>query len=374
MRTKRDYYEVLGVDRNASAAELKKAFRKLAFECHPDRNSDGGAEERFKEINEAYEVLCDPDKRAAYDRFGHAGAQGFAGRGFDGFDFGGFGDIFDAFFGGVRTAGRTGPQRGGDLRYGLSIAFEEAVFGCDKEVEIVRFERCSACQGTRAEPGSKPEKCPVCNGSGEMRRAQRSVFGQFINVVRCTNCGGEGRIVGKPCRNCKGQGQERVARRLSVKVPGGVDDGNQIRLTGEGDAGRNGGSPGNLYVTLSVRKHRFFKRDNANILYELPINFAQAALGDEVEIPTLDGGFALKLPAGCQTGKFFRLKERGVPHLRSHGRGDLLVRVHVVTPQSLDDKQKKLFKELAKNLDEAKLPQDDKGFFERFRDTMGGGS
>jgi len=374
MARKRDYYDVLGVDRNASAADIKKAFRKLAFEHHPDRNKNDGAEEKFKEISEAYEILSNSDKRAAYDRFGHAGTQGFGGRGFEGFDFGGFGDIFEAFFGGATTARRTGSQRGGDLRYSLTISFEEAVFGCEKEVEIVRTEKCSVCHGTGSEPGSSPERCPSCNGTGEVRRAQRSIFGQFINVTPCSQCRGEGRIVTRPCHNCRGQGRERVTRKIAIKVPAGVDDGNQIRLTGEGDAGSKSGSPGNLYVTLSVRKHKLFKRDGIDILYELPINFAQAALGDNIEIPTLDGDTTLKIPAGCQTGKVFRLRDKGVPHLRSHSRGDQLVRVHVVTPQSLDSKQKKLFRELAHNLEEPRLPGDDKGFFDKMRDTFAGGA
>ncbi len=374
MANKRDYYEVLGVDSNASAAEIKKAFRKLAMQSHPDRNKDHGAEERFKEINEAYEILSDPEKRAVYDRFGHAGAQGFGGRGFEGFDFGGFGDIFETFFGGIGTARRAGPQRGGDLRYSLTISFEDAVFGCEKEVEIVRTEACSVCHGTRSEPGSQPERCYACNGTGEVRRAQRSLFGQFMNVTACSQCQGEGRIITRPCPNCKGQGRERVARKVVIKVPPGVDQGIQIRLSGEGDTGRNGGSPGNLYVTLSVRKHKFFKRDGDHILYELPINFAQAALGEEVEIPTLDDGFTLKIPAGCQNGRIFRLKEKGVPHLRGHGRGDQLIRVHVVTPESLDDRQKKLFNELAKSLEEATLPHEDKSFFDKIKDTFGGGA
>ncbi|HEY49802.1 MAG TPA: molecular chaperone DnaJ [Dehalococcoidia bacterium] len=372
MADKRDYYEVLGVNRNASDVEIKKAFRKKAFECHPDRNKDHGAEERFKEINEAYEILSDPEKRAAYDRFGHAGAQGIFGRGFEGFDFGGFGDIFEAFFGGATRTRRTGAERGADLRYSMTISFEQAVFGCEKEVEVVRTERCSVCSGTGSEPGSKPEKCPECNGSGEVRRAQRSIFGQFINVTPCTRCRGEGRIITKPCATCKGQGREKVARKIAIKVPAGVDEGTQIRLSGEGDAGLRGGSPGNLYITLSVKKHKFFKRDDDTILYELPINFAQAALGDEIVIPTLDGDFNLKIPAGCPNSKVFRIKDKGVPHLRGSGRGDQLVRVHVVTPQSLTAKQKKLFKDLAKDLEEATLPQEDKGFFDRIKDTFSG--
>ncbi len=373
MATKRDYYEVLGVDRNASEEDIKRAYRKLAFKYHPDHNRNHGAAESFKEVTEAYETLKDSQKRAAYDRFGHAGAHGFGARGFDGFDFGGIGDIFDAFFGGAGgTARRAGPQRGADLNYGLEITFEEAVFGCDKEMEIVRSERCSACHGTRCELGSQPEQCPECKGSGQVRRAQRSIFGQFVNLATCATCRGEGKLVTDPCKHCGGKGRERASRKISVKMPPGVDSNTQIRLSGEGDAGTRGGGPGNLYVTLSVKKHKSFKREGDDILYDLPINFAQAALGDELEVPTVDGKEKLKIPAGTQHGKVFRLKEKGVPHLRREGRGDQLVRLHVVTPESLDPKQKKLFRELAGSLGEANMPGEDKGLFDKIRDSFAG--
>ena len=373
MAQKRDYYDVLGVDRNASEDEIKKAFRKLAFQYHPDHNKNHDAEEKFKEVKEAYDTLSDSEKRSSYDRFGHAGVQGLGGRNFEGFDFGGFGDIFDAFFGGATgTSRRAGPQQGADLSYSFAISFEEAVFGCEKELEIVRTEACSACNGTRSEPGSQLAKCPGCNGTGEVRRAQRSIFGQFINVTTCSRCNGEGRIITKPCSRCSGQGRERFTRKIMVKVPAGVDDGTQIRLSGEGDAGVKGGPPGNLYIKLSVRKHKFFQRDSDNIIYELPVNFAQAALGDEIEVPTVDGDVKLKIPAGSQSGKIFRLKEKGVPHLRHIGRGDQLIRLYVVTPQSLDENQKKLFKELAKTLGKAALPKDEKNFFDKIKDTFGG--
>lgn len=373
MASKRDYYETLGVDRNASDEDIKRAFRRLAFQYHPDRNREDGAEEKFKEVKEAYEILSDSQKRATYDRFGHAGVHGFGSRGFEGFDFGGFGDIFDTFFGGMTgTARRTGPQQGADLSYKLTISFEEAVFGCDKELEVVRTEICSVCGGTRSEAGSQPTKCPSCNGTGEVRRTQRSIFGQFINVTACSRCNGEGRIILKPCPRCNGQGKERTTRKIAIKIPPGVDEGTQIRLSGEGDTGRQGGPPGNLYVTLAVRKHKFFQREGDDILYELPINFAQAALGDEIEIPTVDGQIMLKIPASSQTGRVFRLREKGVPHLRRPGRGDQLVRLYVVTPTNLDEKQKKLIRELAKTLGEAKLPQEEKGLFEKIKDTLGG--
>ena len=373
MTKKQDYYRVLGVSRNASDDEIKKAYRKLAFKYHPDRNKDDGAEGKFKEVNEAYEVLSDSQKRASYDRFGHAGVQGFGGRGFEGFDFGGFGDIFDAFFGGsTGTARRTGPQRGADLSYSITIDFEEAVFGCEKEMEIVRAQRCSVCHGTRSKPGIEPQRCSACDGSGEIRRAQRGIFGQFVNIATCSHCQGEGRIVTEPCSQCAGKGKERVTQKISIKIPAGVNGNTQIRLNGEGDAGKRGGRPGDLYVNVSVKKHKLFHRDGDNILYDLPINFAQAALGDEVIVPTLEGDFTLKVPAGVQHGRIFRIKEKGVPHLRRHGRGDQLVRLHVVTPQTLSDKQKKLFKDLSKELGEATLPKDDKGLFDKIKDTFTG--
>ncbi len=369
MANKRDYYDVLGVERNASDEEIKKAFRKLAFQYHPDHNRDDGAGDKFKEVKEAYDILSDSQKRSAYDSFGHAGVQGFSGgRGFEGFDFGGVGDIFDAFFGG--TARRTGPQQGADLSYNLTISFEEAVFGCEKELELVRTEVCSVCKGSKSEPGSQPAKCPTCNGTGETRRTQRSIFGQFINVTPCSRCNGEGRIIAKPCSRCNGQGRERFTRKISVKIPAGVDGGTQIRMNGEGDAGRQGGPPGSLYVLLSIQKHKFFQREGDNILYELPINFAQAALGDEVQIPTLNGDVTLKIPAGSQTGRLFRFREKGVPHLRQPGRGDQFVRLFVVTPSSLDETQKKLLKELAKTLGKAALPKEDRSFFEKIKDTF----
>jgi len=371
MATKRDYYEVLGLDRSASEAEIKKAFRKLAFECHPDRNREDGAEERFKEVNEAYEVLSDPERRANYDRFGHMG-EGF-GRGFEGFDiFRGFGDIFDSFFGGATTAARRAPQQGADLRYNLTISFEEAVFGCEKEIEIERIENCSHCHGVGSTPGSQPSRCPQCNGSGQVRRVQQSIFGRFVNVTTCARCQGEGRIITDPCPQCRGSGKEKKKRRIAVTIPGGVDDGSQIRISAEGNAGSWGAGPGNLYVVLSVREHPVFKRRGDDIFYDLAINFAQAALGAEVDVPTVDSPVSLKIPPGTQTGKLFRLGGKGVPHVKGGGRGDHLVLVHVISPQSLDERQRELFEELAKTLAEASMPKEDKGFFRRIRDVFDG--
>jgi len=356
MPTKRDYYEVLGIPRNATDEEIKRAFRKLAFKYHPDHNRDDNAGEQFKEVNEAYEVLSDPDKRAAYDRFGHGGAEGFFGRGFEGFDFSGFGDIFDAFFGGVTTATRQAPQRGADLHYNITITFEDAALGCEKELNILRTENCSLCQGIGCKPGSQPTRCPSCNGTGQVRRVQQSIFGRFTNITTCPQCHGEGRIITEPCPQCRGTGKEKRQRTILVKIPAGVDEDSQIRLRSEGQAGTRGGPSGDLYITLAVKQHEFFKRDGDNIIYELPINFAQAALGTEVEVPTLDGKTKLKLPAGSQTGKVFRLKNKGIPHLHRRGHGDQLVTLLVVTPDSLTKKQRQLFQELADTLGPAKSP------------------
>ena len=357
MPAKRDYYEVLGINRNTSEEKIKAAFRKLAFKYHPDHNHDDGAEEKFKEINEAYEVLSDPEKRVTYDRFGHSGSQGFFGQGFEGFNFGGFGDIFDAFFGGATTATRQAPQRGADLHHTTTITFEEAAFGVDKEITILRTEHCSLCRGSGCQPGSQPSRCPDCNGSGQVRRIQQSIFGRFTNITTCPQCHGEGRIITEPCPQCRGTGKEKRRRSILVKIPAGVDDGSRIRLSSEGDVGARGGSSGNLYLSLSVKQHELFTRDGDDILYELPINFAQATLGDEIEVPTLEGNTKLKLPAGSQTGQVFRLKGKGIPHLHGRGRGDQFVKLVVVTPDSLTKRQRQLFEELAKTLGLAKRPK-----------------
>jgi len=353
MPIKRDYYEVLGVDRNATDEEIKRAFRRLAFQYHPDHNRGDGAEERFKEINEAYEILSDSDKRAAYDRFGHSGGERIFGRGFDGFDFG-FGDIFEAFFGGTTTASPQAPQRGSALQFPVEITLEEAAFGTEKEIEIRRTESCSMCQGTRCKPGSQPTRCSNCNGAGQVRRVQASIFGRFTNITTCPQCHGEGRIITEPCPQCRGTGTEKRQCTIQVKIPAGIDGNSQIRLRGEGDAGTRGGPAGDLYVAVSVREHEFFIRDGDDILYEILINFAQAALGAEVEIPTLDGNTRLKLNAGCQTGTVFRIKNRGIPHLHGRGRGDQLVTVSVVTPESLTKEQRQLFEKLAASLNPPK--------------------
>jgi len=373
----RDYYEVLGVPKSADANELKKAYRKLAMEYHPDRNKSEDAAEKFKEINRAYEVLSDDQKRSVYDRFGHAGVDGQAGGagGFDGFThFDGFGDIFDAFFGGANRRGgrRRGPARGADLRYNMRLTFEEAVFGTEKEIEYQRQEKCETCNGLGAEPGSELVTCPECNGAGEIRRSQQSIFGQFVNVTACGRCQGEGRIIPNPCPDCRGSGRTRQTRKIEVKVPAGVEDGQQIRLSGEGEAGPRGGENGHLFVALNVAPHEVFERIEDHIVLELPVNLAQAALGSEIEIPTLDGELAFEVPPGTQSGEDFVIKGKGVPHLRGTGRGDMVVRVTVVVPEDLSDEQRELLEKLAETMGTPTLPKRQKGFFERIRDAMAG--
>ncbi|MFH1382641.1 MAG: molecular chaperone DnaJ [Chloroflexota bacterium] len=349
MTIKRDYYEVLGVGRNATDEEIKKAFRRLAFQCHPDRNQEAGAADKFKEINEAYEVLCDPEKRASYDRFGHNGPGDIFQHGFDGFDLGGFGDIFDAFFGGT-TATRQAPQRGTDLHHKMTITLEEAAFGAEKELNVVRTECCSVCHGNGCRPDSQPGRCPNCGGTGQVRRVQQSIFGRFTNIASCPQCHGEGRIVTDPCPQCRGTRIEQQQRTLRVMIPAGVEDGSRIRLSGEGNAGVKGGPAGHLYISISIAPHRFFTRDGDNILYELPVNFAQAALGAEVEVPTLTDKAKIKIPSGSQSGHVFRLKHKGIVHLSGNGVGDQLVTLRVVTPDSLTKEQRRLFEELARTM------------------------
>ena len=372
---KQDYYDVLGVARNAGADELKKAFRRLAMRFHPDRNQEVGAEAKFKEVNEAYEVLSDPEKRAMYDRFGHAatqgGADGFA-RGFEGFGFGGLGDIFDAFFGGAQSRTQRGPARGADARRSLTLAFEEAVFGAEKEFEVQSAELCSVCNGMRAEPGTEPERCTQCGGSGEVRRTQQSIFGQFVNVAMCDRCRGEGRVVTHPCKNCRGVGREKRRRKLSVNIPAGVDDGSQMRLSGEGEIGSHGGPRGNLYLQLHVKPHEVFRRDDDDLILDLDLNFAQVGLGDEVDVPTIDGQpHALRIPAGTQTGETFVVRGKGVPHLRGGGRGDMIVHVNVVTPKNTTKEQKELLKQLAASMGTDVKPQEDRGIMGKLKDALG---
>ncbi len=372
---KRDYYEVLGVRREANADEIKKSYRKLARQYHPDVNKDSDAETRFKELNEAYEVLSDDHKRAAYDRFGHAAVDGSAGSGggftgdFSGF--GGLGDIFEEFFGfGTRTTNRRAPRRGADLRYDLSVTFEEAAFGIEKEIEIARHDTCPRCSGKGAEPGTTPLKCTTCNGTGEVRRVQQSILGSFVNVTTCPTCRGEGETISIPCTQCRGNKRVRTARPINVKIPAGVDTGTQIRLTGEGEMGEHGGPIGNLYVVLEVKPHAYFRRREDDVILEMQINVAQAALGDEIEVPTLDGKEKIAVTAGTQTGKVYSLRGKGIPHLRRGGRGDELVVIQVVTPSNLTPEQRELFAKLAKTLGKEVIPQNEKGFLDKLKDMF----
>jgi molecular chaperone DnaJ len=372
--TQRDYYEILGVPRNASPDDLKAAFRRLARQYHPDVNKASDAEEQFKEINEAYAVLSDDQKRAAYDRFGHAGVQGAGGVPDFNVDFTNFADIFGDLFGFGRTSARrtrNAPHRGGDLQYRLELTFEEAVFGIDKEIEVTRDEVCSTCNGSGAEPGTSPVRCATCNGAGEVRQVRQTILGSMVQVATCPTCQGAGETIATSCHTCQGRGLERRVRQKIVSVPGGVDTGTQIRLSGEGQPGINGGPNGNLYVVIQVKPHKFFRRRDNDILMDLKVNVAQAALGAEVEIPTVDGPTMLRIPSGAQPGKVLHLRGKGVPHLRGSGRGEQLVVINVEIPLHLSAEQSKLFEQLAKSLGSEVKPQE-RGFLDWLKETLGG--
>lgn len=385
MATKRDYYEVLGVPRGASTEELKRAYRKKARETHPDVNPDPNAADRFKEINEAYAVLSDEKKRAAYDRFGHAAVNGGSGDPFGGF--GGFGDmadIFDELFGGSFRTTRSrqaAPRRGQDLQYRLNVSFEEAIFGSEKEIEFDRTEICPTCNGSRAEPGTTPTRCATCSGSGEVRSVRQTFLGQMVNITTCPDCDGRGEVVTTPCQQCKGRGQIRESRRLTVSIPAGVDQGTQIRISGEGEPGQRGGPPGNLYIVISVKAHPYFRRRGDDLFIKLRINVAQAALGHTLTVPVLtaegESEEELHIPPGTQSGDVFVMKKRGVPRLRRDGThsgyGDMQVMVEVEVPTHLTQQQRTLFQELAGTLGEAVIPPaQEKGFFEKVLDWLGG--
>ena len=374
---KRDYYDVLNVHRTASEEEIKKAFRKLALEFHPDRNRSEGAEERFKEVNEAYQILSDSKKRSDYNRFGHAAVGSNGGRGFDGFEnFGGFGDIFDAFFsGGFGSQSRTGAnaaRRGADLQVRLSISFEEAVFGAEKDLEIERVDICSRCLGSRSEPDSGKTVCPNCNGSGQVRRSHQGFFGPFVQVMPCRVCSGEGNTITNPCTQCRGAGRDQRKRKLAVTVPAGIDSDTQIRLNREGEAGLNGGGPGDLYVIFDIRDHELFERVGPDIHLSLPISVPQATLGARISVPTLDGEETLNVPAGTQPGDTFVIRSRGVPHLRRNQRGDQIVTVEVNVPTSLNEEQKKLFAALSESLGEEGVGAGNKGLINKVKDVFAG--
>jgi molecular chaperone DnaJ len=372
---KRDYYETLGIGRGASEDEIKSAFRRLARQYHPDVSQESDAEERFKEINEAYAVLSDDEKRAAYDRYGHAGLNGVGGvPDFSTID---LSDIFEELFGfgfggrGRSRRGRNVPRRGSDLQYSVNLTFEEAVFGAEKEVEITRDEVCSHCNGERAEPGTSSTRCSTCNGAGEVRTSRQTLFGSMVQVTTCPTCRGEGTVIETPCKTCNGRGLERKILKKTVAVPGGVDSGTQIRLSGEGQPGTNGGPNGDLYLAIKAKPHKYFRRHNHDILLDLDINVAQATLGADVEVPTVDGPAKLNIPAGIQPGKVLRLRNKGVPHLRSDKRGDQLVVINVEVPTRLNGEQRELFEKLAESLGSEVHPQE-RGFFDRLRDVLGG--
>ncbi|MEL3974178.1 molecular chaperone DnaJ [Rossellomorea oryzaecorticis] len=349
--SKRDYYEVLGVGKGASKDELKKAYRKLSKKYHPDINKEADADQKFKEISEAYEVLSDDQKRAQYDRFGHTDPnQGFGGGAdFGGGGFGGFEDIFNTFFGGGggRRRDPNAPRQGADLQYTMSLKFEEAVFGKETEIEIPKEEECDTCHGSGAKPGTKVETCSHCKGAGQLNVEQNTPFGRIVNRRVCHYCNGTGKQIKEKCSTCGGAGKVQKRRTINVKIPAGIDDGQQLRVTGQGEPGVNGGPPGDLYVVFHVRSHDFFERNGDDIYCEMPVTFAQAALGDEIEVPTLHGKVKLKVPSGTQTGTRFRLKGKGVPNVRGYGTGDQHVQVKVVTPTKLTDKQKQLLREFA---------------------------
>ncbi|MBP9483661.1 MAG: molecular chaperone DnaJ [Negativicutes bacterium] len=375
---KKDFYETLGVPKGASEDEIKKAYRKMARKHHPDLNKEtqDAAAEKMKEVNEAYEILSDSSKRQQYDQFGHAafdpsqgGGQGGFGGGFSGGGFGGFEDIFD-MFGGGRRRQPNGPVVGDDLRYDLELTFEEAAFGTTKKINLPRMENCDTCHGSGAAAGTHPETCPNCQGSGQVQQPVNTPFGRMMNVASCPRCSGTGKIIPTPCSTCKGKGKVRKNRNLEVKVPAGTDDGLRLRMSGEGEAGTRGGPPGDLYIYLNVKPHSLFQRDGNDVWCEVPLTMVKAALGSEIEVPTLDGKVSLTIPEGTQTGKVFRLKEKGIPRLRGTGRGDQYVRVKVIIPTKIDSKRRKLLEEFAELSGDHVSPEE-KSFLKQMKEALG---
>ncbi len=365
MADKRDYYEVLGVDRSASEADIKKAYRRLAKENHPDLHpGDKDAEARLKEINEAYEVLSDSDKKARYDQYGHAGvdpnfgAGGFGGGfgGFDGMDFD-LGDIFGTIFGGgASRSSQTGPRKGSSVRASVTVTFEEAAFGCDKEVNVGRIEPCSDCNGTGCAPGTTAETCSNCNGTGSVRTTQQTMFGVMQSQTVCPRCGGKGKIIHQPCNTCHGNGAVRKQKTIKVTIPAGIDDGQTISIRGQGNAGANGGAKGDLLITVNVKPHKLFTREGTNIIYNMDIPVTQAILGAEVKVPTIDGDVKYVIPEGTQSGTVFRLRNKGIPYIRGTGRGDQYVTVNVVIPKNLTNEQKDIVRHLANTMGDKSDP------------------
>ncbi len=383
--SKKDYYEILGLAREASADEIKKAYRRLARQYHPDFNKDDAeAEKKFKEIKEAYDVLSDPQKRQQYDQFGHAGFEGasggyngYGGGGFSGggFGFGGIDEIFEQFFGGMGGMGGRrrppGPEQGNHLRYDMELTLEEAFQGGSRTITIPRTETCSECKGTRAKKGTSPEVCSACGGTGQQQTTRNTPFGRFISSQPCLACRGEGKMVKEPCPACSGQGRVVRERKIDIKIPPGIDDGHKLRVSSEGEAGLRGGPPGDLYIVIRVRPHKKFKRQGSDLLMEVPISISQAALGVELEVPSIEGSANLRVPEGTQHGATFRLKGQGMPHLQRAGRGDLRVTVKVVVPKKLNQRQKELLTELAV-LNGEEVGLEHKGFFDKVKDAISG--
>ncbi|QAT40772.1 molecular chaperone DnaJ [Clostridium sp. JN-9] len=374
----KDYYEVLGLQKGASDDEIKKAFRKLALKYHPDKNrGNKEAEEKFKEINEAYQVLSDPQKKAQYDQFGTAdfsGGGGFDASSFDFSDFGGFGDIFDSFFGGGFSGGgrrrKNGPERGADLEYTITLKFEEAVFGTEKEISINRSETCEKCHGTGAKNGTHPKTCDKCGGTGQVRTQRSTPFGNFVNMTTCDKCGGKGTIISEPCHSCGGTGKVRRQRKIKVNIPAGVDTGNVMPLRGQGEHGNNGGPAGDLYINIRVLPHAEFKRKGSDIYIDRHIGFAQAALGMELSVPTVDGDVKYTVPSGTQPGTIFRLRNKGVPKVNSKGRGDEYVSIVVDIPKSLTQKQKEALMMYMVASGDMPEGEQKKSFMDKFKDSF----
>jgi molecular chaperone DnaJ len=379
--SKKDYYDILGVTKKSTPEEIKKAYRSLAMKYHPDRNQgDKAAEGKFKEASEAYQVLSDPKKKSSYDQFGHSAFEGGGGGGPGGFDFGGFesgafSDIFDDFFGDFMGSGRGGrsskksrSNRGSDLKINLEITLEEAYLGKKQTINLSSNEKCEKCSGSGAEPGSKPKKCSTCDGHGKVRTQQ----GFFTLQQTCPDCGGDGEMLSNPCKDCKGSGATKTKKNLSIQIPKGVDDGTQIRLSGKGDAGYRGGSNGDLYVFITVEKHKIFQRSEENLYYKLPISMADAALGAEIDVPTIDGGKSkVKIPSGTQSGKQFRLKSKGMPIIRSDDYGDLYLETNVIIPESLSKEQKDLLEKF-KSLEDLNNNSEIKSFISKAKKFWSG--
>lgn len=382
MAEKRDYYEVLGIDKGASEKEIKKAYRKLARKYHPDVSDDPQSTEKFKEISEAYAVLSDADKKQRYDTYGHAGMDGFSQEDifrnanfediFQGFGGGGFNveDIFEMFgFGGGRSSRRQGPQRGSDISTEIKITLEEAASGAEKEVTIKHNVYCPRCNGERAEPGSNTKTCGVCGGTGQVKQINRTILGQMVNIQPCRECNGTGKIIEDPCHECHGRGTVKENKTISISIPAGVETGNRLRVSGEGNAGDLNGGYGDLYVNIRVKPSKKFERDGANLYYEKQISFVEASLGANVEVPTIDGTIELKIPSGTQSGTVFRVRDQGMPIMNRDRKGNLFVTVMVVVPQKLNKKQQKLLREFAEISGE-EIKSYKKGFFDKVKDAM----